>query len=561
MSRFSIFCLFAIVTLAFALRFYLLGSVPNGLYQDETAIGYNAYSILKTGKDEHGRLYPLYFQSFGDWKLPIYIYSAVPAISVFGLTPFAVRLPSMVFGVLSVLAMYFFTKRLTKKENIALLSAFFLAITPWHLHYTRATFEVSICLFLYLSGGYFILRALQDKKYFFFLLGTLLFVINLYTYNLTRLLTPVIYLLFIFFFYKDIRKIPRSYSLAALVVVILGSAPFFAGLFGPGGLSSASGTLIHSSATIQSGLLEYRSYLLWMPEIFTKLFFNKWAGTFWVYLEHIASYFSVPFLFLEGSKHGNHGIGNIGQFYLFMLPFLLAGIYRTIVSKDKSYYFLLSLALSVILISALTREAPHATRSFPLLVPFVIFISIGLIEIYNFVQRFKPAIRFSVLALFFIISFYNVIYYFTSYYVVFPVNYAKSWHSEDKRLIDILNKVSGNYEKIVVDKSVGNIYTALLFYSSYPPERFHESATYSPADSEGFVDILSFDKYEFRDIDFERDSSTERVLFITTPENEPKNVSVIDTVKYPVRPVVAALGQEIVSYPVEDVAYVIAESK
>lgn len=558
MSRFSLICLLGISILAIVLRFYLLGSVPNGLYQDETAIGYNAYSILETGKDEHGKSFPLYFKSFGDWKLPVYVYSVVPFVSMLGMTPLAVRLPSAIFGVLSVLAMYFFVRRLTKNEALSLLSAFFLAITPWHLHYSRATFEVSICLFLYLAGGYFILRAIQDKKYIFFLLGTLLFIINLYTYNLTRLLTPVIYLLFIVFFYKDIKKMPKNYSLGTVGLVILGLIPFILGLFGLGGYSSAAGTLLNSSASIQSDLLEYRSYLVNLPGIFVKSMFNKWNMTLWVYIEHIASYFSASFLFLTGSTHGNHGIGNVGQYYLFMLPLFIVGIFQAVILKDRNYYFLFAFSAAVILVSALTREAPHATRSFFLLIPFTVFIALGAITIYQFLAKFKPLMRYVILAGIGVFAFYNVMYYFVSYYVYFPVAYAQSWRSEDKKLADYLSKKIDGYDNVVIDKSAGNVYTSILFYGNLSPKSFQDTAKYAEADSEGFTEVLSFDKYEFREIDWDEDLD-ENTLYVTTPKNPPKNSSVVETIFYPTRPVVSAVGQEIIFYPVQDTAYVISE--
>ncbi len=81
------------------LRFFRLGEVPNGLNQDETSIGYNAYSILKTGKDEHGKFMPLYFKSFNDFKLPVYIYLTAASEMIFGVTAFAVRFPSALFWI------------------------------------------------------------------------------------------------------------------------------------------------------------------------------------------------------------------------------------------------------------------------------------------------------------------------------------------------------------------------------------------------------------------------------------------------------------------------------
>ena len=90
------FLVLAIILLvALALRIYKIGSIPPGLTPDEASLGYNAYSILKTGKDEYGALLPFVFKSFGDFKPGLYIYLTVPAVLIFGLTEFSVRLPSV----------------------------------------------------------------------------------------------------------------------------------------------------------------------------------------------------------------------------------------------------------------------------------------------------------------------------------------------------------------------------------------------------------------------------------------------------------------------------------
>ena len=95
-----------IIVLAAFLRFYQLGVNPPGLNWDETAHGYNAYSILKTGRDEYGYFMPLSFRSFDDYKPPLYTYLVVPSVAIFGLNSFAVRFPSALLGVLAVLFTY-----------------------------------------------------------------------------------------------------------------------------------------------------------------------------------------------------------------------------------------------------------------------------------------------------------------------------------------------------------------------------------------------------------------------------------------------------------------------
>src|SRR3989344_8228068 len=105
--------LIAIILVASVLRLYKLGSIPPSLYWDEASLGYNAYSILISARDEHGKFLPLInFAAFGDYKPPGYIYATVPVVAIFGLSDFAIRFPSAFFGILTVLLTYFLTKKL-----------------------------------------------------------------------------------------------------------------------------------------------------------------------------------------------------------------------------------------------------------------------------------------------------------------------------------------------------------------------------------------------------------------------------------------------------------------
>src|SRR3990167_10476958 len=140
--------LIVIIFVASVLRLYKLGSVPPSLYWDEASLGYNAYSILKTAHDEHGKFLPLTnFGAFGDYKPPGYIYAAVPSIAIFGLNEFAVRFPSAFFGVLTVILVYLISRKIFESEIISQIAALFLAISPWHLQFSRGAFEANLGLF------------------------------------------------------------------------------------------------------------------------------------------------------------------------------------------------------------------------------------------------------------------------------------------------------------------------------------------------------------------------------------------------------------------------------
>ena len=109
--------LILIVILAFSLRVYKLGDYPVGITWDEPALGYNAYSILKTGRDEYGKLFPITFKSFGDYKPGLFVYYLIPSIAAFGLKKFDIRFPSALAGVGTIIAIFFLTKMLFSKRK------------------------------------------------------------------------------------------------------------------------------------------------------------------------------------------------------------------------------------------------------------------------------------------------------------------------------------------------------------------------------------------------------------------------------------------------------------
>lgn len=550
---------------AFFLRFYLLGHIPFGFYQDESAIGFNAYSIMETGKDEYGNSFPLYFKSFGDYKLPIYIYTATFPIKVFGLNEFAVRFPSAFFGFLTVVVFYFFVKSFTNNQRLSIMATLLLALNPWHLHYSRATFEVSISLFLFVLGGLLLYKALTNGTRGFFLLGIICFILDIYSYNLTRLLSPLLLLLILFIYRQKVKSVSKNEFIATGLFSIALLIPFFVTLFGNGGVSSAGGTLIFSSATIKAAILELRSYFIVLPALLTKFLFNNPILMIWQYIEHIMSYFSVQFFFISGSEHGNHGIGNVGQFYMFEFILIIVGILKSLKERGKWAMFMVFWAVIVIAVASLTREAPHATRSFFLLVPLEIFSAYGALAIWSWVKEngLGKHSKITTLGVFVSILFisYNLIYYFSSYYFRFPTAYAKAWRSEDKSISLFLKENQGKYNKIVFDKDAGFVYTSLLFYTAYPPSVFQKTVTREPDNSEGFSNVASFGKYEFKDIDWVKDGDLVNTLFITSEKKRPKDMPILKTFTYPKRPVVIPVGQKIIQYPVEEVAYVVVESQ
>ena len=153
----------AIIIAASIVRFAGLSQLPQALNRDEAAIGYNAYSLLTTGKDEHGVAWPLNFKSIGDYKMPGYIYATILPVKVFGLNDFSIRFWSAVAGVSAVVAIYLITNNL--------LATALMAFNPWAIFYSRIGFEANLALALFLVGWWLLLKKRWGGYLFWLLAG------------------------------------------------------------------------------------------------------------------------------------------------------------------------------------------------------------------------------------------------------------------------------------------------------------------------------------------------------------------------------------------------------
>lgn len=184
------------ILLGIVTHFYLLGKAPAGINADEASEGYSAYSLLKTGKDEYGKSFPILFRSTEDFKTPVYTYMIVPLIPVFGLNPFTVRLPAAFFAVLTIPVLYFLIQELLpEKEHkiyylLAPLAALTLAISPWHILFGRTAYECCVALFFLLSACLAFYKSLKNPK--LLILSAVLFAIAIPAYHSERIVAPLL---------------------------------------------------------------------------------------------------------------------------------------------------------------------------------------------------------------------------------------------------------------------------------------------------------------------------------------------------------------------------------
>lgn len=550
--------LFVIIFLGFIVRFYGLGRIPLGLNNDEAAIGYNAFSILTTGKDEYGVRYPLYFRSFDDYKLPVYIYLTAAAIKIFGANEFAVRFASFLFGTVTIISIYFLVLTVSKRKGLALLASFLLAINPWHIFFSRVGSEVNVAISLLTLGVLFFFLAKDFKKYSPVLLfaSVLFFVLSLYCYNVTRLMSPLIFLSLLFFYRSSFIHSKSKY--VPIVSFLLSMIPFLISFKSGSGFSTQTSVFIFGGESLVK-IIELRSYLVALPQLLIKSLFNTFFLTLWQYLKNIIDFFSFNFFFVNGASHPINGVGNSGMFHLIEAITIPVGI-CFVIKKKIAYLFSFFLWMGiVIIVGCLTIEVPHATRTYGIIIPFIVFSAFGVLVIYEYTKRLRNHLLANSFVVVLIgVFFYSFLHFLASYFFMFPVLYAKTWRSEDKKLVQYIQQNERKYKKIIIDESIDFNYSSLLFHSKFLPEIVQKEAVYA---SQGLLaTLIRVGKYEFRKVDWSHDLSSPGILFIAGSSNVPVNKKPLIIFYYPMRPVVVYYDNRIGQFPANDIAYELFES-
>jgi 4-amino-4-deoxy-L-arabinose transferase-like glycosyltransferase len=488
-KKFKFLLLLGVVLLAAVLRLYKLGGTPSSLNRDEASLGYNAYSILKTGKDEWGENFPLSFKSFGDYKLPGYIYALIPFIKIFGLNDFSVRLPSALAGIGLVIIVFFLTKSLFRKYLPALFSSFALAIVPWHIHYSRTAFEANVALTIQTLGISLLILARKNKK--LLPLSAVVMILSLFFYNNPYFVLPFL-IIAAFILWKDIffKKENKRTVFLSILLLFLGGV---LALLTVGKVNFAKkGITIFSSWRLHEQIVEKRA--VYPPgSILARLFHNKYIliGRDWI-LGYLKS-FETSFLFAESKGHIWNNVAGIGNFYLWDLPFLLLGLRLLLLKFSKSKKFLLVWFLVGCLPSSVTINAPHPTRCHNLFLTLSILSGLGLWYGLNLIKKknIKTIYLFSA----FLIYLFSLARYLDLYYRHFPLNMAEKWYNGIGKTLEKASQIPSDL--IVLDDKVEYGYIYVLYYNKINPDKFR-STVVTEQDASGFIHVKSFSGYAFK---------------------------------------------------------------
>lgn len=524
----------AIVILAFILRFNKVTSDPPSLNWDEISIGYNAYSVLKTGRDEWGELMPVHFKSYGEYKLPVQIYASIPAIAIFGLNDFSVRLTPVIYGALTVLFLYFLAKKLLGKE-IGLISAFLLAISPWHIQLTRASFESSFSVFWVVLGAMLFIKGFESKKYWIF--SVLPFAIAIYTYNAARVFVPVFLLTLFVCYKKEILKNFKTVLFGGTVFLVL-LIPLFNFWFNGEATARLKLVSIIDDPGFSLRINEARGNTN-LPSPLPRLIHNKVTHFAYVFGKNYLAHFSPDFLFINGAGHKQHHVQGVGELYAFQAPFVLIGLFYLIKRKNRWNGLIFSwLLLAFIPVSITVDSIPHALRTLLAVIPYQIITAYGFLEFYKKINS-KNLKKIFLVVISVIVSL-GVRNYLINYYSVYPINYSRDWQYGNKQVVDYIRSHYNNYDMIVYTRAYGEPHMFTLFYMNWDPTGFQNDPNLNRFETYDWVRVLNFDKFYFPDLgdkgtqyqDIVNENPGKKILFIGKQGDFPEYVNRIYTVDF-----------------------------
>ena len=344
-----------LLTVASILHFWGISSVPPGFFSDESSHSYNAYCIARTGADEYGVRYPLFFRSFGEFKDPVMVYSLVPVMKVFGLQRWAARIPSGLYLIASSVAFTLLVQWYCQNKWLSLLSGFCFSVIPWGFAGTRWTTPYSPMLLGMTSGWLLTLLALEKRSYRHAIGAGTAWAFAMYSYSVGR---PMTVLLLICFVISCFRELKTQWRVGLVLVgcwVVCLTPLIVAVARTPEALTSRFQILSVFQDNPGLGTIIFR------------------VGS--RYLE----YFSPRFLFLRGDPNLRHHTRFGGELFRFLFPMVVAGLYCLVrrVRTQPSYRFL-GLGLVVFPIAAsLTGDRWHSGRSVNGVIVWTLIAAIG----------------------------------------------------------------------------------------------------------------------------------------------------------------------------------------
>jgi len=559
------FLLLLILILAFFLRFWRLAENPPSLNWDEVSHGYNAYSILKAGKDEWGVRFPTIFRAFGDYKLPVYIYLTAVSVKLFGLNELAVRLPSAFWGALGVLGMYLLAKELfvnsstsqdaipacagrrqpprflsglhsdTLRVSLPFIVSFLLAVEPWGLFLSRVAVEANVAMVLIIVGVYLFIKGLKNG--WWLVVSAVIFGLSLFTYNSARIFVPLLIGALVWIYRGDWgnkgNKKDKAAGLLAGLVFLFFFGAMLVSLFSVSGRARYQWvSLIDEGAIQRINQVRGESNL---PGILPILFYNKATYIVTQFTKNYVSHFSPQFLFFKGGSHYQFNIPNFGLLYPVNIPFILIGFWYLFQARSQTSKTIFAWLLLAPIASSITRDSPHTLRALVMLPVWQILAGVGVIGVIGEIRERKAKIILLILYLSLIT--YHLSLFWLIYFSSYRQEYSWAWQYGCKEVVSFIKENYDRYDKIIVTKKYGEPHEFSLFYWPWDPEEYRKDPNLVRYFRTDWYWVDSFDKFKFVD-DWEIEENVKcqmsnvKCLLIISSGNYPQEWEKIETIYF-----------------------------
>ncbi|TSC75707.1 MAG: hypothetical protein G01um101430_201 [Parcubacteria group bacterium Gr01-1014_30] len=384
MPKKTLIFLLIILAIAAFFRLWRLDSLPPGLWPDETAYVNDAIETLETGDfkvfypENHGR------EGLFMWLLAGFF-------SLFGISVLSFKIVPALIGILTVLGIYLLAKELFRNEAISLLASFFLAISFWHVNFSRIGFRAILLPLVLTFAFYFFFRALRTKNSLDFILTGLIFGLGFYTYISFRLAVLVFgfVLLLWMFVAKRENWLKRYLGGTALLLMTTFIVALPIGLY-----------FLENPEHFVSRALGVSVFETEQP---VKEFLKSFG-------KHLAMFNFV------GDRNLRHNLSGFPQLSpsagIFFLVGIIFAVFRGFAGSFKErgiYLFLFVWLFALLLPGALTVEGvPHALRTIGVIPAAYIFAGLGAWLIYDWAKnKFRDikVVAFGLLALMLVSSF------------------------------------------------------------------------------------------------------------------------------------------------------------
>lgn len=527
-----------ILLLGALLRGVHIEKVPPSPSLDEVSTGYNAFSILKTGKDEYGTSFPILLRAYDDYRPAFYAYLVIPFIHFFGLTVGAVRAPSVIISLLTLLLTYQLLNEVfgrgefsirTGRFNfsVALVATFFLSISPWHVYISRLGHEANLGLISIIGAIFLFIYFIKHGNNFCLVLSTCSFALSFYTYQSEKVIAPLLILSLTVIFWRTLVKFKKALAAYAVIGILL-CLPAIIVTLSSTGLLRLKGTSAFDFSNTQFVTASQKQIIANSKgDIVGKILYSQKVTSMRIFLGNYLSHFDPRWLF-TGSRRENHKIPYSGLLYTWEFPLIIVGLislWRSSIDR-RIKAFLFIWFFSSPLPASITTQAPHAMRSYTFLPLWQSFSALGLITILKMIS--VSELRVIGVGVFGIIASVNIFYVWKNYFTVFPQEQSDSFQYALGQAIRKELLIESDYSKIIFSNS-GSLYQSYMFYLYYskfnPSTYLNEGGTYSG----GFSELHKIGKVEFRPFSLNESQPQGRYLYVGNIHDFPAGAEVIGT--------------------------------